>query len=113
MAKRISKIIKPKCSIFIKKSNDPRSYRQNSDRIIREGFKPQKKIEDAINEIKENFLQKKIIKYYNKKKFKITKIKWVAKRIDQIVAKLLKKTISYLISFRSQVPLTTAVNIMQ
>ena len=36
-----------------------------------------------------------------------------SKRIDQKIAKLLKKAISYLISFKSQVPLTIAVNIMQ
>jgi len=45
--------------------------------------------------------------------FIITKSKWDAKRTDQKIAKLLKKAISYLISFRSQVPLIIAVNIMQ
>ena len=39
--------------------------------------------------------------------------KWEVKRIDHKIAKLLKKAISYLISFKSQVPLTIAVNIMQ
>ena len=54
MAKRIQRKINTGSKIIIKHSNDPRSYRQNSDRIIKEGFKPQKKIEDAIIEIKEN-----------------------------------------------------------
>ena len=43
MAKRIQKMLKSNSKILIKSSNDPRSYRQNSDRIIKEGFKPQKK----------------------------------------------------------------------
>ena len=44
MAKRIQKMLKSNSKILIKSSNDPRSYRQNSDRIIKEGFKPQKKL---------------------------------------------------------------------
>ena len=62
MAKRIQKKIKTGSKILVKTSNDPRSYRQNSDRIIKEGFIPEKKIEDAIIEIKEKFLQNKIKK---------------------------------------------------
>ena len=65
MAKRIQRKINTGSKIIIKHSNDPRSYRQNSDRIIKEGFKPQKKIEDAIIEIKEKFIQKKITKKDN------------------------------------------------
>ena len=65
MAKRIKRKINTGSKIIIKHSNDPRSYRQNSDRIIKEGFKPQKKIEDAIIEIKEKFMQKKITKKDN------------------------------------------------
>ena len=65
MAKRIKRKINTGSKIIIKHSNDPRSYRQNSDRIIKEGFKPQKKIEDAIIEIKEKFIQKKITKKEN------------------------------------------------
>ena len=62
MAKRIQKILKSNSKILIKSTNDPRSYRQNSDRIIKEGFTPQKKIEDAILEIKNQFEKKKISK---------------------------------------------------
>ena len=60
MAKRIQKTLKSKSKIFIKPINDPRSYRQNSDRIIKEGFAPKRKIEDAILEIQKNFKSKKI-----------------------------------------------------
>ena len=60
MAERIQKTLKLKSKILIKPSNDPRSYRQNSDRIIKEGFLSEKKIEDAILEIQKNFNNKKI-----------------------------------------------------
>jgi nucleoside-diphosphate-sugar epimerase len=61
MAKRIRKTLKINSRILIKKTNDPRSYRQNSDRIIKEGFRPEKKIEDAIEEIKVKFTENKIL----------------------------------------------------
>ena len=62
MAKRIQKSLGTNSEITIKSSNDPRSYRQNSDRILKKGFKPLKKIEDSIMEIKKKFEEKKIIK---------------------------------------------------
>ena len=65
MAKRIQKTLKSKSKILIKPSNDPRSYRQNSDRIIKEGFSPKRKIEDAILEIQKNFKSKKITQRKN------------------------------------------------
>ena len=37
--------------ITIKPSNDPRSYRVNSDKLLATGFKPKKTVEDAIVEI--------------------------------------------------------------
>ena len=43
MAKRIKKILNLDSKILIKPSNDLRSYRQNSDKIIKEGFRAQKK----------------------------------------------------------------------
>ncbi len=76
MAERIKKTLRLKSKIIIKKSNDPRSYRQNSERIIQQGFKPQKKIEDAIIEIEKKFKEKKIIKkksYYRINTLKIIK----------------------------------------
>ena len=78
MAKRIKKTLKLKSKILIKPSNDPRSYRQNSNRIIKKGFKPLKKIEDAIFEIKEKFYEKKITKknsYFRINTLKIIKAK--------------------------------------
>jgi nucleoside-diphosphate-sugar epimerase len=38
-------------TITIRPSNDPRSYRVNSDKLLATGFKPKKTVEDAIIEI--------------------------------------------------------------
>jgi nucleoside-diphosphate-sugar epimerase len=40
-----------KAEIEIKPSNDPRSYRVNSDRLLATGFRPKKTVEDAIKEL--------------------------------------------------------------
>jgi nucleoside-diphosphate-sugar epimerase len=37
--------------ITIRESNDPRSYRVNSDRLLATGFRPKKGVEDAIKEL--------------------------------------------------------------
>jgi nucleoside-diphosphate-sugar epimerase len=37
--------------IHVKPSNDPRSYRVNSDKLLATGFRPKKTVEDAIKEI--------------------------------------------------------------
>jgi nucleoside-diphosphate-sugar epimerase len=37
--------------IVVTASNDPRSYRVNSDRLLATGYKPKKTVEDAIREI--------------------------------------------------------------
>jgi nucleoside-diphosphate-sugar epimerase len=37
--------------IEVKPSNDPRSYRVNSDRLLATGFKPKKSVDDAIKEL--------------------------------------------------------------
>ena len=36
---------------ILKKSNDPRSYRQNSSKLIRAGFKREFSVKDAIKEL--------------------------------------------------------------
>jgi nucleoside-diphosphate-sugar epimerase len=41
--------------ITVTESNDPRSYRVNSDKLLAKGFKPKKKVENAIQEIVEKF----------------------------------------------------------
>jgi len=37
--------------IVVTESNDPRSYRLNSDKLLATGFKPQYGVEDAIKEL--------------------------------------------------------------
>jgi nucleoside-diphosphate-sugar epimerase len=61
IAKKISKITG--CKISIKKSNDPRSYRLDSSKIISKGFKPRKNVDTAIYEL---------ISFFKKKNFKKT-----------------------------------------
>jgi len=39
------------CRIVLKESNDPRSYRQDSQKLLSTGFKPKKTVNNAINEI--------------------------------------------------------------
>lgn len=46
------------CKIKILKSNDPRSYRLDSSKIIKKGFMPLKGVEDAILEGKDLFSKK-------------------------------------------------------
>ncbi len=43
--------LKTNAKIEIKPSNDPRSYRINSDKLLATGFKPSKKVKDAIQEM--------------------------------------------------------------
>ncbi len=74
--KDIASVIQNKTSCKIKfiKSNDPRSYRQCSEKLLNTGFKPSKKISDAIDEI---------ILAYNENKLRIDDscytIKWMRK----------------------------------
>ena len=69
LAKKIQK--KLNCKIIIKKSNDPRSYRLNSDKLIKTGFKQKYFIEDGINELIKNLKLKKV----NKNNFTVQKMK--------------------------------------
>jgi nucleoside-diphosphate-sugar epimerase len=41
--------------ITVKDSNDPRSYRVNSDKLLKTGFRPKKTVDDAIREIVHRF----------------------------------------------------------
>lgn len=49
IAKKIQK--KTLCKIKILKSNDPRSYRLSSDKLLKTGYRPKKNVENAIDEI--------------------------------------------------------------
>ena len=41
--------------IIVTESNDPRSYRINSDKLLATGFKPKKTVEHAVQEIIESY----------------------------------------------------------
>lgn len=43
------------CNLIFKESNDPRSYRQDSSKILATGFKPVKSVKAAIDEIVSSF----------------------------------------------------------
>lgn len=49
IAERVQKRVASE--IVLTESNDPRSYRQNSDKLVATGFKPQYSVNDAIEEI--------------------------------------------------------------
>jgi nucleoside-diphosphate-sugar epimerase len=53
IAERVTKYVP--AEIIITESNDPRSYRVNSDKLLAAGFKPEKSVEDAIREIVEKY----------------------------------------------------------
>jgi len=56
IAKMIKEIIS--ANIEIKEGNDPRSYRQNSEKLLSTGFKKLYSVKDAITEIKEKYEKK-------------------------------------------------------
>jgi nucleoside-diphosphate-sugar epimerase len=53
IAKLVTKYIP--VEIAVTESNDPRSYRINSDKLLATGYKPKKTVEDAIREIIEQY----------------------------------------------------------
>jgi nucleoside-diphosphate-sugar epimerase len=57
IAKKIQKITS--CKIKILKSNDPRSYRLNSSKLLKTGFKPKKNVDFAISELLNFFIKSK------------------------------------------------------
>ncbi len=73
IAKKIAKKTKTKIKI-LRNSNDPRTYRLNSNKLLSTGFKKLYSVDDAIDEI---------IKTFNKKKIKDSKkfytVKWMKK----------------------------------
>ena len=72
IAKKVAKIIPS--DIFIKEINDPRSYRQNSDKLLSTGFKNKFTVNDAIKELKNKYESKKFAE-----SDKCYTIKWMKK----------------------------------
>ena len=78
IAKKISKIIKSK--IIIKKNSiDARSYNLDSSKLLKTGFRPKKKISDAIKELKDLY-NRNILK--DKPNFH--SIKWLKKKLKKL-----------------------------
>lgn len=62
--------------IVVTESNDPRSYRVNSNRLLEAGFKPAKSVDDAVREIIEAYKAGKLKdedRFYN--------LKWMQKTV--------------------------------
>ena len=58
------------CEIVVTESNDPRSYRVNSDRLLDAGFSPKKSVEHAIREIIHDYQSGQLLdedRFYNLK----------------------------------------------
>lgn len=62
--------------IVVTESNDPRSYRVNSDKLLATGFKPKKKVEDAISEIVEKYKAGHL-----KDEERFSNLKWMQKTV--------------------------------
>ena len=72
----IANLIKEKidCEIIVSESNDPRSYRQDSSKLINTNFKPKYSVLTAVREISDKFKQGLLLdneKYYT--------VKWMKK----------------------------------
>lgn len=73
IAKRIQK--KTNCKIKINPSNDPRSYRLNSDKLLKTGFKKTFNVDNAILEL---------LDFFENKKFKATNKNFNIKRTQDL-----------------------------
>ena len=60
---QIAEMVKSKlgAEIIVSESNDPRSYRQNSDKLLNTGFKQEYGVDYAINEIIDAYNDKKLV----------------------------------------------------
>ena len=72
IAKKIQK--KTGAKLIINKSIDVRSYRQDSSRLIKTGFKPIYNVDDAIDELIQYFSKKKENNFGNQN-FNLKKMK--------------------------------------
>ena len=62
--------------IVVTESNDPRSYRINSDRLLATGYRPKKTVEDAITELIEKFRAGEL-----KDEERFHNLKWMQKEV--------------------------------
>ncbi len=64
--------------ISVTESNDPRSYRVNSDRLLAAGYKPKKTVDDAIRELAHKFRSGEL-----KDDEKFHNLKWMQKGVEK------------------------------
>lgn len=74
LGEKIKKIID--CEIEIQDINDPRSYRQSSEKLLRTGFKKKFSVEDAILQLKKLYEENKLIESDN-----CYTVKWMKEKI--------------------------------
>ena len=64
--------------ITVTESNDPRSYRVNSDRLLAAGYKPKKTVDDAIRELAHKFRSGEL-----KDDDKFHNLKWMQRGVEK------------------------------
>ncbi len=74
IAERVAQQVE--AEIVVTESNDPRSYRVNSDRLLATGFRPKKTVDDAIREIIQKYNSGEL-----KDDEKFHNLKWMQKEI--------------------------------
>lgn len=62
--------------VTVSASNDPRSYRVNSDKLLKTGFKPKKTVDDAIRELVHRFRSGEL-----KDEERFHNLKWMQKEV--------------------------------
>tara|TARA_B100000886_G_C20410044_1_gene486589 strand:+ start:730 stop:1680 length:951 start_codon:yes stop_codon:yes gene_type:complete len=77
LAKKIKKIV-PSKVILYKKNFDPRSYRINSNKLLKIGFKPKYNVEQAIIDMKNKFQKSEL-----KDNPRFHSIKWLKKYLNK------------------------------
>ncbi len=76
--KEVAQIVANKISsnIVIEDSFDHRSYRINSDKLLKTGFKPKKRVSNAIEDLREKFINEKL-----KNKPEFNNLEWMEKNL--------------------------------
>jgi nucleoside-diphosphate-sugar epimerase len=74
IAERVTHYVE--AEIVVTASNDPRSYRINSDKLLATGYKPRKTVDDAIREIIQKYNSGEL-----KDEEKFHNLKWMQKEV--------------------------------
>jgi nucleoside-diphosphate-sugar epimerase len=68
--------LQAEAEIVVTESNDPRSYRVNSDRLLATGFRPKKTVDDAIREVAQKYRSGEL-----KDEERFHNLKWMQKEV--------------------------------